>query len=1378
MACKVNLTFEDIRAEVFNKKTNIKPLPNQTAEDSRAYLNMIRDIFTTIKVPVQNLPREVQTSIIADAQEMVERYAVKGELTPALSKRITDEVTRKFIKSKGRVKAKEITSSPDTQIKANTGTKLHTAMQDIMELLIEISDSKSLIKNSSIKSYGYQKKSLKAIKEALGVSDKYFNELLRHQKQVLKDIIAFQEKIDPNGQVQIFTEQFVYNEKADIGGTADFLVVFSDNSYGHLDYKSMVPYSSAVMKNPVTGQMDISDPNWIPTYKYEDFNLQLPVTNNILETKFGLGTNRFTRVIPIQVHFTKKAGSHPYGESLTDKIKQITIANYGDSKTDSPTDKYLSAIPIQEKTGIDALDKSIKRLTTIKNNLLVELEHTTDPKKKEDLRLDIGRKQRLLNKLIMDKDISLLRYDISIILKRYIKNNQIVDVNSPTINNVDNPHYLSDSELRDLIQELKAYEDIVRSSMYHMKEMGIPTKEIEDYKVKIQGIAFDLGNLVASLGSSYQSRAITSEERNAIKDARSLSFWEKMFMTLSEQQHPIFRVFSKKLHNAQNQRRINSQKKFDEIKKKVLKLEEWGRKHGKSQSQIYNMLYNEETGNLHGKYDKKFYDDLKQAQESNNKVWLNKYLVPKEDAIERYENNLKRFQTKEPTAEELKSWKNRHNLKNAMRNPELWRIYFNINPNIEPDSEYYSKGHRELLKPENKPLLEFWEFYEATMIDAANMLGLRGDQRVSPNFLPWIRANTLEQMFQDGWNWENIKESVTSLMQVREDDTMFGDPTIKGKIDPVTGKPQLSVPRYYINPLKDNSNRINVDLKSRDIAKSLFVFYDMALNYNYIYNEVEPKVEALKDVMVSEGIKPAQIKGRDLKDQGGFLARFTGKDLDVATLFNTFVDYHVYGLRIQDANKDTAKFWTSLSSYQVVKELALSPLVWTGNAIQVKGNLFFTGLNGYYYTHKDQIETEKLKFGVKGQEGKDLYHSLVYFFEPSMTQKQVFEKSLIGRTSLKAVNSDTLFWGFRKAEETISNDVLVNILKNYGYNSEGELVRKKRFKAGEKTLFELAKVKDGKLTVEGVIDEKGNVDINKYTQIRDLSVGIARQITGQMNPEDIYAAQASLMWKLIMTFKSWMPGMWNARGGKLRYNAMTNSLIEGKYQVLASDMQKGNKKMLAFIGLEVIPRLSKFVALAPFIAISGSTNLYKINEERAIQQFNKFKEDYKNDADIQKMSFEDFIEYKQGQLRSLAAELTVILSFVAVLTALAFDWDDDGKADYVETWAGRTFFRIINRGRRELAFFLNPNDWYQMLRTPVPITGLAMDSIAWFKNFKDESGDLIFGEDDRTGMLKVVFGSNRGKDEKPVFFETLRFIPGHKLVKTFDIFDAYKASKI
>ena len=56
MACKVNLTFEDIRAEVFNKKAKIRPVENQTAEVSRAYLNTIREIFTTIDFPVKDLP--------------------------------------------------------------------------------------------------------------------------------------------------------------------------------------------------------------------------------------------------------------------------------------------------------------------------------------------------------------------------------------------------------------------------------------------------------------------------------------------------------------------------------------------------------------------------------------------------------------------------------------------------------------------------------------------------------------------------------------------------------------------------------------------------------------------------------------------------------------------------------------------------------------------------------------------------------------------------------------------------------------------------------------------------------------------------------------------------------------------------------------------------------------------------------------------------------------------------------------------------------------------------------------------------------------------------------------------------------------------------
>jgi hypothetical protein len=320
-------------------------------------------------------------------------------------------------------------------------------------------------------------------------------------------------------------------------------------------------------------------------------------------------------------------------------------------------------------------------------------------------------------------------------------------------------------------------------------------------------------------------------------------------------------------------------------------------------------------------------------------------------------------------------------------------------------------------------------------------------------------------------------------------------------------------------------------------------------------------------------------------------------------------------------------------------------------------------------------------------------------------------------------------------------------------------------------------VVDDNLVIEGVIDKDGNVDIDKYTKIRDMAIAVAKQISGQMNPEDMANYSSVLMYSMVMSFKSWLPGMWNARGSRMRYNASTNSIIEGKYQVLLQDMDKGNKKLLAFIGLEVIPRLAKFIALSPFIAVSNK-NLYKINESRARDLFEKFKSDNRNDPKIQKMTFEDFFDYKQGQLRSLAAELTVIFAFMSVLVALGLDWDDDGKADYAETWAGRVLFRILNRGRRELSFFINPNDWYQVLRTPIPVTGLALDGLSWLRNVRDETGDAIFGLDERTGMWKVIFTSNRGKDEKPVFYETINFIPGHKLVKMLDLFEAYEKATI
>jgi hypothetical protein len=130
---------------------------------------------------------------------------------------------------------------------------------------------------------------------------------------------------------------------------------------------------------------------------------------------------------------------------------------------------------------------------------------------------------------------------------------------------------------------------------------------------------------------------------------------------------------------------------------------------------------------------------------------------------------------------------------------------------------------------------------------------------------------------------------------------------------------------------------------------------------------------------------------------------------------------------------------------------------------------------------------------------------------------------------------------------------------------------------------------------------------------------------------------------------------------------------------------------------------------------------------------------------------------------------------VSMVLMLGGDWDDDGVPDYKSSWAGRTLFRITNRARREMAFFISPQDQMDIIRTPLPVSGLLMDTVKLWKNFLDETGDIVHGEyEKRSGLPGFVFGKNRGKDKKQNFYETIRWIPGHKLIQMLDLFEAYE----
>ena len=114
--------------------------------------------------------------------------------------------------------------------------------------------------------------------------------------------------------------------------------------------------------------------------------------------------------------------------------------------------------------------------------------------------------------------------------------------------------------------------------------------------------------------------------------------------------------------------------------------------------------------------------------------------------------------------------------------------------------------------------------------------------------------------------------------------------------------------------------------------------------------------------------------------------------------------------------------------------------------------------------------------------------------------------------------------------------------------------------------------------------------------------------------------------------------------------------------------------------------------------------------------------------------------------------------YLAILM-LGGDWDDDGKKDIRQTWAGRQLYAVLNRTYREVAVFY---DWTEMTgprASGIPLMSFGSNIIRLGGNFGDEMFDSMFGEDD-----------NPDKSEKGKY--TFKFVPGvNGLVKFAEIYE-------
>jgi len=1219
-------------------------------------------------------------------------------------KTFTTESKEAFEKKMGEAKAAEINKSPTSILQRDLGTYIHLEMENLINTLATTEfKGKVLIKEGTYKP-------LADLRAASKLSEDNFNVLYKTAKRLIELGISEQNKIDPAGKVYISAEQRLLASST-LGGTSDLVFLYSDVTSDNFDYKTMTTKYGDVKFD--RGKAKIVNQNWIPFYKYEDWNLQLPKTTFALEKIIGVKQNNKCRIIPIAMVLEYK------DDVPTGKIKQIeTFVSASD---------YLKQIPIQEKTGIGSLDESINKLNRLKENYIFELGQGISRERKEFLKTRIDRQTRAINAIIIDQDISNLINDYTAVVKKYAdvesKDYAVLkNVSAETIEDKVNSNYLTLEEHRDLLKELGLISAIIAGSYEFYDRMGADETDYVKYRSKLRTLQNQILVLNEQLQNELFARIkLDKTSITEIKSSFTIKTIDQMFNTFGEIQHPVFREAFKKKSMAEAEAKLKLQKFKDNLEEVAVELEKWGKSNGLGLFGAYNKLINKTTGNIYAKNNAEFTKKLKEAQEKKDANFVDKYFKPKDNAKSELVKFILSVVEKSGLIpgkddERINQILEDNTVDNYKFSERFFFKYYELRPQYVSSlsSEIYSKEYIEIQR--TPALKNYYNFWIKTMQEFREVTDMANDYTALPdNFIPNFRAGLIEQMFQGGLP-SAAWESFIGIFRQQSDDTEFGYMTeLAKKRDIDTGEILHEIPLFGLYPIYNKQNVIDNSLKSFDLNRVLYTFADIAYNYEGL-KKIEAEITVLGDMIATFDISKKDSNGKIIKTIGGAYSKLTGKQLtEYQTYLNT-IKYHVYGIKEQGdiLNKDVSRIVNKANNLQRASKMMFEPVIQASASLSSKVMSYYEGVKAFYYNKGQMLKSEKMLASVFTEEGK-LTSAVLQYFEFSDKNVGVRANELPSNFLIKLANKGLGFIGFRKGSEWIDNSIGLSMMQNYGIDENGKVRRLKMLPKGSKSLLERSSLKNGKLEIEGMT-------LDVYNDFTQAVKKVSRSIKGEISEKDQRAINYTMLGKLAMTYKNWLPDLWKEHMGSVQYNNYTDAVVIGRFNAIYENLKDNeSKKFLllnqaAWIGLGKI-LLDVPLALIPKVGFKFS----KTNEARARALFEKFKQDNPNDKRIQEYSFEEFLDYYDGQIRAGIQELSVYLALISLVLLLGGDWDEDGKGDYQQYLALSLTYRIINRMRRELGFFLGSEGVDIALNTTIPVTSLGLDLKRSLLNFIEEA---------------------------------------------------------
>jgi len=1270
--------------------------------------------------------------------KVIEEY-VKTDGT-VVKHRVTD-----YVKAMYRRVFGDEPATLETRIQAARGTYIHAIKQITMQMLIE---GRTIAPNNrTVLNEIAEKARLQALEKgdvadiASKVGDALFElgndkathysslgVLVESTKQIYSTIQRNQERInkltgDKEGKATIIPEAVVYDEAKDLAGTIDLLVVYSNGVIGRYEYKTI----------------DFTGKGYISDLKVRGYEIQTSWYSRILVEAYGATDFAESVVIPTGVWNIR-------GTNRVLRVSEVL------SEAEAKDKPYLEHIPIKSFTMDEDVNESLKKLYAQQDLLQAKLKVDPYGPQADTIKVKLRKIEDAIKKIALYNDFNYIVTMVNDISKDYSTRRKL---------GKGSPRAIDEEYLNDVLTELNVYKDILSNVLYRSKSIKLTAAEeskMNEAIGQIEGLLYAVNGSMIDLVN-----ASTREGGDIRRPGKAISALGRIFKSLSEIDHPAFKKLNEIMRNVSTQAFNDTQKVVEEITKKREALKQWAEANGMSLMDAYRKLITIRTlpdgtreKQLITKYSAKYWQDLAKARREKRLQWMlaNTKLETRNGRIYYNEATEKVFKDKRQKYIEmlesrypgesgaqtrkllLDKWDAKYNVTThpdtAVFNPKNWLI----NPK---ESEEYLSDEWKYIRS-NQPLMDFYNM----LVKYNRQFAAMTSRDISITFIPNVVNDMISRIGQNGIaSLGSMKMNILDSLAVQQTDT------IRGNIDPDTGKPIAAIPLLY-------TTNIDPDSKSDDLATNLILFAKSAYSYKYL-SETENLVKSIRAIISGPRYATNVVdnQGRPLRNESGKLLEMSGMPADDLALFDKFVNALWYGQNIQGdftANVlgkeiSLAKTIGFLQKFITFKALGLNIFNSLGNDLGEVGNAWMLASEGRYFNKGD------IKSAIKDMtEGNaDFVEAAERIFNPHTHNVIGEQVNKIAATSIeRALTMDNALILMKEPGKILNRVVMMAMLNHYGVDADGNIDRLDKIRKtnpnAQSLRAMLIRDADGNITLKGVSE----AEIMRFRHRIQKVINYTR---GETAEHDIRAINTTIAGRLLMHFKNWIPGLYMSRFGDLRFDETLNDFDAGRMNITYHQIIDGGLKNAV---AEVKNLLGEVITGG---YLFGGIN--KMNMAIAEANYRKYMAEH---PELSRESFtlEDYKELVRSKLKGAVTELRMILAFIALVLGAKAAIPDDEEDELLSSLS-RSSYLLANRTSLEFLFFYSPKAMSQLITSPFTMYGLVTDVGNMASNFVSET-------------YKALTGTEDPADRSPFgYYFVTRFIPGGSSVtKALDIYNSFR----